>query len=236
MEKKSIPLSQAIGKEGIRKETYKLSGTPYQPRIYHITGENAEYPRKTERDPNFKHGYMYDTNHWMIGNIIRNPHLCYTNKRRQMRNYAIWYSIDGRTSHSMTREAFESIAPMLEQYKIVEPKKKITPVEVPSFNTLAKYSTPNLVRTAKNCLSTLCSRAHEPCSEVFEHEKTIRFFLERSIVRLIKSPKHIADLMEYVIKEHERVYDMGFYNTYKNGPLNQRKLSSNRIFGINEKI
>ncbi|MDY6957842.1 MAG: hypothetical protein SVK08_01660 [Halobacteriota archaeon] len=196
MERKSIPLSVAKAKERLRKETYKLNGTPYQPRIYHITGENAEYPKKTERDPNFKHGYMYDTNHWMIGNIIRNPHLYYKNKRRQMRNHAIWYSIDGRTSHSMTKEAFDSIAPMLEQFEIKPPVGKKKYFEI---NNLKNEETVILVHTAGTSLSHLCERAKEPCSEVFEHEEAIRHFLERSVVQLIRSPRELYKLINHIL-------------------------------------
>ena len=210
----SIYLSKAMEMENMRKRTYMDTGIPYQPRIYHLTENTLNYPKKTIKDSLFGYGYIYDTQHWMIGNIIRNPYRNHKNERRQKRNYAVWYSIDGRTSHYMTKEAFDSIAPMLKQFEI-KPlvKKKIMPEENPfdnlTYKVLNEASTGELVKTVRRCLSTLCKRVNEAKQLDLDYQKTLRFAIERSIVKLIHDPLEIAGLMEHVIKEHRHIHNVG---------------------------
>jgi hypothetical protein len=68
--------------------------------------------------------------------------------------------------------------------------------------------TPDLIDLARGCLSHLCKRASYPISDdMKEHEAAIRYFLERSVVKLIRSPGQIADFMEHVIHYHENIQD-----------------------------
>ena len=202
---KEITLWQAVMEEKERKYTYMNDGIPYQPRIYYIKNETVNFPAKDVPDPNAKHFHLYNKDHWMVGNIIVGPLKKYKDRRRQRRNYAIFYSIDGVTSHSMTKEAVESLANCLVEFKLKRTTKKIR--EAVNTKNLKEASVDDLVSSAKSCLSELCKRTRQPCNEVIEHEDTIRYFLERSIVRLIPTGYEIKKLMEHVIQDHEKIID-----------------------------
>ena len=212
-----ITMLQATQQEKERRRIYNQNATPYQPRIYYLNNENVNYPHK--KNKNAKGVKIYDLDNWMLGNIIINkavPH------RGHGRGYAVWYSIDGVTSHRLTKQSFVTISGNFASYEILPPSNGLIEDNdekdyyLYSLRHLSQKDNSTLKQLARNALSILCRRSR---TEEFSIEMTedMRFFLERSIVRLVQSPKQIGDLLEHVIKEHPYVLDCGF--KYSQNPL-----------------
>ena len=211
-----ITMLQATRQEKERRRIYNQIATPYQPRIYYLNDKNVDYPAK---HTNAKGVRTYNLNHWMLGNIIINRAIPV---KKFERGYAVWYSIDGVTSHSLTKENYSAISGNFASYEILPPSNGVIPElnekdnYLYSLRHLSQKDNSTLKQLARNALSILCRRSR---TEEFSIEMTedMRFFLERSIVRLVQSPKQIGDLLEHVIKEHPYVLDCGF--KYSQNPL-----------------
>jgi len=225
-----VTLLHAIQQEQERRRNYNQTGNPYQPRVYYLNDKNVYYPEKKTMS-GIRGCRVYQMDHWMLGNIIINKGFAIP---KSTRGYAVWYSIDGKTSHKLTKENYTAISGNFACYEILPPSNELEPEENQSYflyslRHLAKKDSPTLIRIARNALSILCRRSREYNEELsYSQTEDIRFFLERSFVRLIKSPKEIGDLMEYIIKEHENVVDCGFYG----GPHTNVKTS--RLFSIRD--